>query len=73
MLDLYEVFKDAENTGQEFVVIYHGGSAPGTKRRIVIAQVDHTMAVIHEPPDRKPKSYFLNKSMSQSTQLSIED
>lgn len=53
---------EAAGTGEVLTVIYHGGRAPGHKRRIAILKADGDVLHVHEIPSTVPKTYMASKT-----------
>jgi hypothetical protein len=55
-------FADIAGTGEVITVIYKGGSAPGTKRKILVRKMQSESMEVVEYPRRAPKTYLVEKT-----------
>jgi hypothetical protein len=53
---------DITGTGEVITVIYYGGSAPGTKRKILVRKMQSESMEVVEYPRRAPKTYLVEKT-----------
>lgn len=58
----HDLVAEASGTGQLLTVIYHGGRAPGHKRRIMIRSIDDNEMQVREFPDEVPKTYLVSRT-----------
>lgn len=54
---------EAAGTGEVLTVIYSGGRAPGTKRKIVVRSVDDDEMGVREFPSETFKTYLVSRTM----------
>ncbi len=62
-MDLFTALREAAGTGEILTVIYHGGTHPGHKRRIIVTDIDDENRIsARQLPGNIIKTYWIEKT-----------